>query len=165
MHSQSKVEGGAPAVLPAVLPTTHLLTLHHTQILASRQMHAKLKTPKHNHTFPHTHTISYTHTYTHSLWTPCQVQLCFHRGTAGPEQGYFRQQHPDWIKAGLIPVEFVSFFQATLNPNQIIQPDPCCHYHHHPRYCSSQPQVCSCACISLSFPLLQLPSSVFLPLY
>lgn len=105
-----------------------------------------------------------THTHTRGLCTPCQVQLCFHRGTAGPERGYFRLQRPDWIKAGLIPVEFVSFFQATLNPNQIIQPAPCCHYHNHSWYCSSYSlsRVDMCMCIALSFPLLQFVS-VFLP--
>lgn len=57
-----------------------------------------------------------------------QVQLCHWRGTAGPEPLYLRPRRPDWIKAGLIPVEFVSFFQVTLNPNQIMpSPNPADH--------------------------------------
>lgn len=78
---------------------------------------------------PHAHTCHAPMSRTRPLR---QVQLCSHRGTAGGRRGYFWLWRPDWIKARLIPVEFVSFFQATLNPNQIIQPSLGQHQHHHP---------------------------------
>lgn len=128
------------AVLPVSRCSEHTLQ-QSSSSTRHRQIHTWLNTLTilYNHIVPHAHTRTaartcnqtHTHTYMCGLWTPCQVQLCFHRGTAGPERGYFRLWRPDWIKAGLIPVEFVSFFQATLNPNQIIQPAPRRRHHRH----------------------------------